>query len=85
MFQIVFNYTIKSYKKNPVRVTKADKEFADKFDLERRYFLVIVKAYHKIQTKNNISIVYLFIKMVLSNLYIKKDLLKSCRIIVNKR
>ena len=28
---------------------------------------------------------YLFIKMVLSNLYIKKDLLKSCRIIVNKR
>ena len=34
--------------KNPSRITKADKEFVDKFDFERRYFLVTVKAYHKI-------------------------------------
>lgn len=34
--------------KNPSRITKADKKFVDKFDFERRYFLVTVKAYHKI-------------------------------------
>lgn len=34
--------------KNPSRITKADKEFVDKFDFERRYFLVTFKAYHKI-------------------------------------
>ena len=47
-FRLCLIIQLNLIKKNPVRVTKADKEFADKFDLERRYFLVIVKAYHKI-------------------------------------
>ena len=42
--------------KDPAIVTRADKEFANHLDFKGTKFPATAKDYHRIETKNNISI-----------------------------
>ena len=49
--------------KDPAIVTRADKEFANHLDFKGTKFPATAKDYHRIETKNNISInVFMYVK-----------------------
>ena len=53
---MVFSQIFKSWNSNPVRITKADKEFAKKLDFKNVKFPVKVRDIHKIEKSNSIGI-----------------------------
>ena len=63
--------------RNPARISKADKEFVNKFDFKDIKFPVKIRDIHKIETKILSALVFLVMK-------IKKNILSLCQKNVKK-
>ena len=51
-----YSQIFRSCRRHPARITKADKEFAEKFGFKEIQFPVKIRGIHKLGKKNSVSI-----------------------------